>query len=154
MQKKSHWTVPAPALLSSPMQPSAKAPQQSLTVAGGQGVRILAAPPESQTKSAWRTAAELYRADSAVRGAASQRKAKSGPANDRIAGGFDDPPAMLRDERIGGCAMLTLCLRRALVVRPPQPRITATSAARIAVCRRVALIRRRATASVDPVGAQ
>src|SRR5215813_6758042 len=29
MQKKSHWTVPAPALLSSPMQPSAKAPQQS-----------------------------------------------------------------------------------------------------------------------------
>ena len=78
---------------------------------------------ESQTKSAcelcgWRTAAELYRADSAVRGAASQRKAKSGPANDRIAGGFDDPPAMLRDERIGGCAMLTLCLRRALVVRP------------------------------------
>src|SRR5262245_31191429 len=28
-QKKSHWTVPAPALLSPLMQPSAKAPQQS-----------------------------------------------------------------------------------------------------------------------------
>src|SRR5215510_5409369 len=28
-QKKSHWTVPAPALLSPLMQPSVKAPQQS-----------------------------------------------------------------------------------------------------------------------------
>src|SRR5215470_12596906 len=51
MQKKSHWTVPAPALLSSPMQPSAKAPQQSLTVAGGPGVRILAAPAASQRRT-------------------------------------------------------------------------------------------------------
>src|SRR5262245_39650979 len=28
-QKKSHWTEPAPAILSPPMQPSVKAPQQS-----------------------------------------------------------------------------------------------------------------------------
>src|SRR6516225_374002 len=36
-QKKSHWTVPAPALLSPPMQPSAKAPQQSSPSPGDPG---------------------------------------------------------------------------------------------------------------------
>src|SRR6516165_7131494 len=36
-QKKSHWTVPAPALLSPPMQPSAKAPQQSSRSPGDPG---------------------------------------------------------------------------------------------------------------------
>jgi len=30
-----------------------------------------------------------------------------------VAGGLDDPPAMLGDQRIGGGAMLAQCLRRA-----------------------------------------
>src|SRR5262244_3535947 len=36
-QKKSHWTVPAPALLSPLMQPSVKAPQQSSPSPGTDG---------------------------------------------------------------------------------------------------------------------
>jgi len=37
-----------------------------------------------------------------------------------VAGGLDDPPAMLGDERISGGAMLTQCLRRARFVEPHQ----------------------------------
>src|SRR5215475_4885216 len=46
-QKKSHWTVPAPALLSPLMQPSVKAPQQSSPSPGTES-RILLAPAGSQ----------------------------------------------------------------------------------------------------------
>src|SRR5262249_4281027 len=45
-QKKSHWTVPAPALLSPLMQPSVKAPQQSSPSPGTES-RILLAPAKS-----------------------------------------------------------------------------------------------------------
>jgi hypothetical protein len=40
-----------------------------------------------------------------------------------VAGGLDDPPAMLGDERISGHAMLAYCPRRARLVVAHQPRV-------------------------------
>jgi hypothetical protein len=60
-----------------------------------------------------------------------------------VAGGLDDPPAMLGDERISGGAMLAQCLRRARFVEPHQAAVTRHIGARIAARRRVA-------AMVDP----
>ncbi len=40
-----------------------------------------------------------------------------------VAGGLDDPPAMMGDERIGGSAMLAQCLCGARFVEPHQPAV-------------------------------
>jgi hypothetical protein len=38
-----------------------------------------------------------------------------------VAGGLDDPPAMLCDERVGGSAMFAQCLHGTGLVEPHQP---------------------------------
>jgi hypothetical protein len=62
---------------------------------------------------------QLLQPDCALDGADHRAELDQHP----VAGGLDDPPAMMGDERISGGAMLPQCLGRARLVRPHQPRI-------------------------------
>jgi len=62
---------------------------------------------------------QLLQRDGALHGA--DHRAEFG--QHAVAGGLDDPPAVLGDQRIGGGAMLAQCLRGARLVHPHQPAV-------------------------------